>query len=204
MTAFAGQVVALLDHLGVDRAVIGGTSMGANVALETAVMAPDRVRGLVVEMPVLNNALVAGLMVFVPILFTARYLPFTANTVRRLARAVPRGLVPFWAGVGLDTLDHRADTIGAVLHGVIFGRIAPSSSQRRRIQTPTLVIGHPVDPIHPFVDADMLAEEMPDVRVERASSILEWRVRPERLTSAATRFALDCFGSSPRVRRSVR
>ncbi len=49
MTAFAHQVVALLDHLGADRAVVGGVSLGANVALETAVLAPERVAGLRVE-----------------------------------------------------------------------------------------------------------------------------------------------------------
>src|SRR4051794_14787620 len=31
MTAFARQVVGLLDHLELDQAVIGGTSLGANV-----------------------------------------------------------------------------------------------------------------------------------------------------------------------------
>jgi hypothetical protein len=57
------------------------------------------------------------------------------------------------------------------------------------------VVGHPVDPIHPFVDADMLAAELPHVRFERASSILEWRFRPERLTTAAADFALDCWAT---------
>jgi pimeloyl-ACP methyl ester carboxylesterase len=33
MSAFAEQVVALLDHLGADQAVVGGTSLGANVSL---------------------------------------------------------------------------------------------------------------------------------------------------------------------------
>ena len=46
MTAFGEQVVALLDHLGADQAVIGGTSLGANVSLEVADVAPERVRGL--------------------------------------------------------------------------------------------------------------------------------------------------------------
>ena len=82
-----------------------------------------------------------------------------------------------------------------MLHGVIFGRLAPSSSQRRRIQAPVFVVGHPIDPIHPFVDADMLAAELPHVRMERASSILEWRFRPERLTAAAADFALDCWAA---------
>lgn len=200
MTAFAEQVVALLDHLGADQAVVGGTSLGANVALETAVLAPERVRGLLVEMPVLDNALVAGIVAFVPVMFTARFAPPVVNLARRLTRAVPRGIVPFWVGVGLDTVDHRADSLAAVLHGVIFGRIAPASRQRRTIQAPTLVVGHPVDPVHPFVDADMLARELPDVRFVRATSILEWRVQPERLNRAAAEFVREVWGP-PRARR---
>src|SRR6188768_28151 len=85
MTSFGEQVVALLDHLGADQAVIGGASLGANVSLEVAVIAPERVKGLIVEMPVLNNALVAGILAFVPIMLAARHLPFTANTLQRVS-----------------------------------------------------------------------------------------------------------------------
>jgi len=202
MTAFGDQVVALLDHLGADEAVVGGTSLGANVALEVAAIAPDRVRGLVVEMPVLDNALVAGIVAFVPTMLAARYVPISVNTVRRVTRMVPRGLVPFWVGVGLDTLDHRADAMAALLHGVIFGRVAPSSKQRRSITAPALVVGHPVDPVHPFVDADMLAQELPRVTFERATSILEWRVWPERLNRVAIDFARECWDAPAGARRT--
>src|SRR5215216_8162622 len=33
MNAFADQLAALCDHLGLDRPIVGGTSLGANVAL---------------------------------------------------------------------------------------------------------------------------------------------------------------------------
>src|SRR6478735_527119 len=82
-----------------DQAVVGGTSLGANIALEVAAEAPERVRGLIVEMPVLDNALEAALAVYVPVLFAARFAPFTVNGLRLLTRPVPRGLVPFWAGI---------------------------------------------------------------------------------------------------------
>src|SRR5262245_43123569 len=42
MSTFGGQVVGLLDHLELEQAVIGGTSLGANVTLEVAAAAPDR------------------------------------------------------------------------------------------------------------------------------------------------------------------
>src|SRR3954462_4739978 len=45
--ALAGDVVALLDHLGIDRAHVLGHSMGGAVAMELAVSWPDRVRSVV-------------------------------------------------------------------------------------------------------------------------------------------------------------
>jgi len=202
MTAFGEQVVALLDHLGAPQAVIGGTSLGANVSLEVAVIAPERVRGLIIEMPVLNNALEAGILAFGPLLFAARFLPFTVNGLRLLTRPIPRGLVPFWVGIGLDTLDQRAGSVAAVVHGLFFGRVAPSSRQRRGIDAPALVIGHPADPIHPAADAAMLAAEMPNATFVRARSILEWRMAPDRLDRAAVGFALGCWKAPRRQRRS--
>jgi pimeloyl-ACP methyl ester carboxylesterase len=197
MTAFAEQVVALLDHLGADQAVIGGTSLGANVSLEVAVSSPDRVRGLLLEMPVLHNALEAGIIAFAPLMFAARFLPMTVHAARWLTRPVPRGLVPFWVGIGLDTLDQHPRPVAAVVHGIFFGRVAPSSAQRRTITAPALVVGHPADPIHPAADAAMLADELPNAEFVRATSIVEWRARPERLTRHAVGFALGCWQKAP-------
>ena len=201
MTAFGEQVVALLDHLGAPQAVIGGTSLGANVSLEVAVIAPERVRGLIIEMPVLDNAVEAGILAFAPLMFAARFLPFTVNGVRLLTRPIPRGVVPFWAGIMLDTLDQRADSVAAVVHGLFFGRIAPSSKTRRAITAPAMVVGHPSDPIHPAADAAMLADELPNATFVRAKSILEWRVRPGRLNHAAAGFALGCWHDTRSARR---
>jgi pimeloyl-ACP methyl ester carboxylesterase len=202
MQAFAAQVVALLDHLGAPQAVVGGTSLGANVSLEVAVLAPERVRGLLVEMPVLNNALEAGIIAFAPLMFVARFLPFTVSGLRMLTRPVPRGIAPFWVGIALDTCDQHPDSVAAVVHGMFFGRVAPSSRERRAITAPAMVVGHPADPIHPAADAAMLAEEMPNATFVRARSILEWRARPDRLNRAAVEFALTCWKTPRRRRRT--
>jgi pimeloyl-ACP methyl ester carboxylesterase len=201
MTAFAEQVVGLLDHLGAAQAVVGGTSLGANVSLEVADIAPDRVRGLIVEMPVLDNALEAGILAFGPLLFVARFLPFTIHGIRFLTRPIPRGVVPFWTGIVLDTLDQRPDSMAAVVHGLFFGRIAPSSKRRRAIAAPALVVGHPADPIHPAADAAMLAEELPNATFVKAKNILEWRFSPDRLNRLAAGFALRCWAEPKSQRR---
>ena len=201
MQHWAEQVVALLDHLGAPQAVVGGTSLGANVSLEVAVLAPGRVRGLIIEMPVLNNAIEAGIIAFAPLMFAARFLPFTVNGLRMLTRPIPRGVLPFWVGIGLDTCDQRAGSVAAVVHGLFFGRVAPSSRERREIMVPALVVGHPADPIHPAADAAMLAEELPNATFLKARSILEWRIRPDRLNRAAAGFALECWQTPRRARR---
>jgi pimeloyl-ACP methyl ester carboxylesterase len=202
MTAFGEQVIALLDHLGAEQAIIGGSSLGANVSLEVADRAPERVRGLLLEMPVLDNAVEAGLIAFGPLMFVARFVPLAVSAVGAVSRAVPRGLVPFWTGVALDTLNQQPAPMAAVVHGLFFGRIAPPSRRRRLIAAPALVVGHPRDPIHPAADAAMLAEEMPDARFVEAKGYFEWRLHPERLDQEAVAFAERCWGASESGRRT--
>jgi pimeloyl-ACP methyl ester carboxylesterase len=200
MTAFGAQVVALLDHLGADEAVVGGTSLGANVSLEVADAHPDRVRGLLLEMPVLDNAVEAGIIAFAPLMFAARFVPVSVSLLRRLTMMVPRGFVPFWAGIVLDTLNQRPEPMAATIHGIFFGRVAPSSRIRRTMQAPAMVVGHPRDPLHPWADAAMLAEEMPNARFVEADGILEWRLRPARLDAEAVRFVTECWDTGTRRR----
>jgi hypothetical protein len=83
--------------------------------------------------------------------------------------------------------------MGATVHGLFFGRVAPSSKQRRAIDAPALVVGHTRDPIHPAADAEMLADEMVGARFVAARSILEWRIAPERLDNLAAGFVAECF-----------
>lgn len=173
--------------------MLGGTSAGANVCLEAAVLAPDRVQGLLLEMPVLDNAVEAGIVTLSPLLFIARFAPFAVRGARILSRAVPRGIVPFWVGVGLDTLDQRPGALAATVHGIFFGRLAPSAKQRIAIDVPALVVGHERDPLHPAADAAMLAEELPDSTFVTARSLWEWRVRPARLDEIAVGFVVGCW-----------
>jgi hypothetical protein len=48
----------------------------------------------------------------------------------------------------------------------------------------------------------MLAEELPQATFVKARSILEWRVAPERLDRAAVGFALGCWRTTGRRRRT--
>lgn len=197
MTAFGEQTLALLDHLGADQAVVLGTSLGANTTLEAAALAPERLRGMVVEMPVLDGALIACGVAFMPPLLALRYARPAARALQLAARAVPRGVLGRLGDIALDTVRQDPAPSAAVLEGLFFGRIAPHRSQRRTIRTPALVIGHPRDPVHPFSDAGMLADELPNGRLLEASWILELRLSPERLTNEIAAFIDECWAPAP-------
>lgn len=204
MALFAEQTVALLDHLEVPEAVVLGTSLGANSTLEVAAQAPERLRGMVIEMPVLDGALVACGAVFLPLLLALKYGQVGMRVVQLAARAVPRGALPFLLDVGLDTVRQDPAPSAGVLEGLFFGRIAPPRSERRTFRTKTLVLGHRRDPIHPFSDAGMLADELPDSRLIEAGSILELRIAPERLTDEIAAFIDECWDERPVSARGPR
>jgi pimeloyl-ACP methyl ester carboxylesterase len=192
MALLAEQVVGLMDHLELDEAVVGGTSLGANVTLETCVLIPDRVRGAVIEMPVLDNALLGCALAFAPLLvYLTVGLP-VARAVSSVMRRLPRTPSPL-LNVGLDWAGQDPKPSGAYLQGLFFGRTAPPRSERSQLETRALVIGHPRDPVHPFSDADMLVREMQHSRMIEASSILELRLNPARLTGEIGRFLDECW-----------
>jgi pimeloyl-ACP methyl ester carboxylesterase len=193
MQSFAKQAIALLDHLKLDEAIVGGTSLGANITLEVAAAAPERLRGMIVEMPVLDNAIPACAAAFTPLLFALTFGEPVMKLVARGARLVPRRRVPLMLDLALDSLGQDPGPSGAVLQGILFGRTAPEHTIRQTLETPALVIGHPRDPVHPFSDADMLAAELPNAHLIDAHSIIELRTNPQRLMGKISKFVTDCW-----------
>ncbi len=203
MGIFAEQLLALMDHLEFEQAAIMGTSLGANAALEVASRAPERLRGMMIEMPVLDNALLWSALAFTPPLVALTFGEPVMKLVARGARAVPRRLLPHYGNVLLDLVRQEPGPGGALLQGLFFGRIAPHRTERHTFQTPTLVIGHHRDPVHPFSDAGMLAAELPNGRLLEADSLVELRLQPERLTNEIASF-LDEIWRPRRARRGAK
>ena len=61
------------------------------------------------------------------------------------------------------------------------------------IAVPTLIIGHENDLIHPFSDAENLANQISNARLVHARSMFELRLDPERLTREIVRFLDEVF-----------
>jgi pimeloyl-ACP methyl ester carboxylesterase len=177
---FADQTLALLDHLEIERALIGGVSLGAITALQVAAKAPERCLGLFIEMPVMEWSTMFAALLLVPVIGMVDYGSFVMRPFARLMRRVPRPNIDLLASF-LNSLSTEPEVITAVLHGILVGPVVPSAARRRQLTMPTLVIGHRGDRLHAHRDAAELAKEMPNARLLETRWIGELRLTPDRL-----------------------
>lgn len=165
--------IGLMDDLGIERAVIGGASMGAATALHTALMAPDRVAGLVLVIPPTAWETRAG----------------QSELYLQMADVVEAGDVEplIVAGAELPQPDpflgddrwkqRRAEAMRSAdpvrLAGVFRGAAVadfPPVEAVRDITCPTLILAWSGDPGHPVSTADRLGGLIADSTVSVAST----------------------------------
>lgn len=166
LSVFTADVAAWLDSLGIGRAVVGGISMGAAVALDFAMRHPDRVAALILSRPAWFEApnpwnvkmfsLVADLLRrhgpfegFARFEATAEYRETKAqfpDTAKSLAGqfANPRAL----------------DNI-ANLEQIPRDRPDFPPASWAAIRVPTLVLANDRDPIHPLEYGQKIAAAIP-------------------------------------------
>lgn len=166
-STFADDLVALLDHLHVDKAVIGGISMGAGVVLNLTLRHPDRVVGLLLSRPAwLNVPMPTNLdsVVFVAGLIREyggvegrqRYLE---SEVYARLRAESQYLSDsFFSDFEQPELVVRLERIP---------RDVPNRDHLEwaRINVPTLILGNHHDAIHPYSYAEQLASAIPNAQL---------------------------------------
>ena len=198
MHEFSLDTIALLDHLEVERVGFFGTSLGADVALEVMLDAPSRVAGAVLEMPVLERGARFARRMFRPVAYmlrrrqAARALAFAARRMPEL-RLYPGGKE------ALAILAENPVSGAAVIEGLLATAGENRWADVDRCPVPTLVLGHPRDPLHAFGDAEELARRLARGRLIKARSILELRLRPERLIDVSKRFLEECFREGERA-----
>jgi Predicted hydrolases or acyltransferases (alpha/beta hydrolase superfamily) len=187
MEIFGRQVLALMDHLGIEEAVVGGTSLGANVTLEVANRSPGRTRAMFLEMPVLERAAPVAAMFFLPLTIGYAQGAPLIGAAARLMRRIPRGM-GLYPDILLELLSRDPVPSAAVLHGLLTGRLAPHPDERQKLDVPALIMGHPNDLLHPFSDVEALGRELPNHELMRSKSFLELRFPPNRLSDRIADF----------------
>jgi pimeloyl-ACP methyl ester carboxylesterase len=170
ISALADDLIALLDHLEIKQAIVGGISLGAAVAVNVALRFPERVLGLVLSRPA----------------WVDQPLPENVQRYATIARLIrdlgPReGLYHFRRMEGFQTLERespdcaqsligqfehpRAEECVARLDRLSADALCSNRADYQRIVVPTLILGNQQDPIHPMVIAQTLSQLIPGARI---------------------------------------
>lgn len=166
IASFADDLLSLMDHLNIQRAIIGGVSMGAAVSLNFALRFPDRIIGLLLSRPAWLDA---------PNQKNAKIYSHIASLIR--THGAKRGTELFQQTEDyLEILRQAPDAANSLLGQfespraeetvIKLERIpneAPNYDRQewRKIKVPTLILASRWDPIHPFEYGKILAELIP-------------------------------------------
>jgi pimeloyl-ACP methyl ester carboxylesterase len=177
IATFAADALALLDSLGVRRAIAGGISLGAAIAIRLAALYPDRVCGLILARP----AWVIG-----PSAAMAPYLEIaelmesfgTAAGGRRFESSERLAAV---AAVSTDNaaslksffMRPNLESTIALLSSIPMDSPGVDGMAIAKIGVPTLILANHHDYVHPLVYAERLQELIPNaiLQVITAKSI---------------------------------
>jgi pimeloyl-ACP methyl ester carboxylesterase len=164
--SLADDLVALLDYLGLERAVVGGISLGSAVAVSTALRYPGRVSALVLSRPAWIDR---------PVPENVRLYSMIAELLESLGAR--DGLERFRRTAEFQAMERqspdcakslvgqfeqaRAEECAARLAKLIVDTPCADRAMYRAISVPTLVLGNRQDPIHPWEIARTVAGLIP-------------------------------------------
>jgi pimeloyl-ACP methyl ester carboxylesterase len=199
-TTFAADVVALMDHLGIERALVGGVSMGAGVAMRIAADHPQRVNGLVLVRPAWLDT---------PHPDNLRIMEAVAELIRE--HGTDAGLAALERDPAYRAIAAQSPSAGASLrrqfsrhlareHAAVLARMPavlplPGASRWADIAAPTLVVATKGDPIHPFAIAAAITARLPSARLREVSSRdLDPAAHSREIAAAISAFAAETQG----------
>lgn len=173
LDTFADDLAAFMDHLQVERAVLGGISMGAAVALNAALHYPERCLALVLSRP----AWLDGSMCAIAIAAYAeavKYLneqPSPETALQKLENSdICRAVIKQSADAGKSLLGQVRCVVAepslreaalARLYHLPSGQPGVDLTSAAAVSVPTLILATPNDPIHPLPYAQTLAAAIP-------------------------------------------
>jgi len=173
LDTFADDLAAFMDHLQVERAVLGGISMGAAVALNAALHYPERCIALVLSRPAwLGGSMCAtAIAAYTEAVKYLKEEPSPESALQRLENSdIYRAVVKQSADAGKSLLGQVRCVVSdpslreaalARLHYLPSGQPGVDLTSAAAVSVPTLVLATPNDPIHPLSYAQSLAATIP-------------------------------------------
>jgi pimeloyl-ACP methyl ester carboxylesterase len=172
--AFADDLAALAAHLGLRRAIVGGISMGAAVALRLAVRQPRLVERLVLVRPAWLTQVAPPHLDILRLV--ARHLRVAGrNGVTAFVAEPDYGRVLAQSPDNASSLRRqfeaeRPEERATVLERVLDGDPGVSEVELADLAMPALVIANDDDPMHPLALAERLARLLPEASLCRVTS----------------------------------
>lgn len=170
----ADDMIAMLDYLQIDKAVIGGISMGAAISLNVALRYPERVQALILARPAWLNS---------PMPMETLYHEI-AQIIRKYDAA--DGLAAFQKTSAYQQLQENAPAVASSLCNLFsqeraketvakLERIASDQpfeaiTDLHDIQIPTLIMATHQDPVHPYIYGEFYDEHMPQSQLVELTS----------------------------------
>jgi pimeloyl-ACP methyl ester carboxylesterase len=170
---FADDLVAFMNHLQVETAVLGGISMGAAVALSAALRYPERCIALVLCRPAWLNGSMSSqaIAAYTEVVRLLRNEPSPKSALQKLEQShVYRALVKQSADAGKSLSGQiRCVVSDPKMREAAVARLQhlPTDQSGLDLQSaatlnaPTLIMATPDDPIHPLSFAEALAAAIP-------------------------------------------
>lgn len=169
---YSDQVRSMMDHQQVDKAFIGGISMGSGIALNIALAFPERVMGLVLVRPAwLDTINPANLM----ILKEAADLMDQGDTgdrfkdlarFKQIEKQLPLAAKSIM-GVFAPTQNEQ---LPKVIRNMVSDCPFEDLESLKGLNVPCLVIGNDADPLHPFSMAETIHQLLPNSQVRKVTS----------------------------------
>lgn len=172
---FAEDLRALMDHLHIERVVVGGISMGAAIALNFTLRFPERVMGLVLSRPAWLDA---------PHPWNVKMFTLVSSLIRQHGakkgqelfkqseeyREVLRRWPDAANSLALQFENPRADETALKLERIIQDTPCHDRREWERINVPTLVLANRLDPMHPYEFGEELARRIPRAELREITS----------------------------------
>jgi pimeloyl-ACP methyl ester carboxylesterase len=173
---FAADVLALMDELEIERALVGGVSMGAGVAARLAADHPNRVAGLVLVRPAwVDAAYPDSLRIMETVAELLQQRSDLASGLTALERdpaylAIAAAAPSAAASLRNQFARRLARERAVVLQRMVADSPLSGGPQWAEIATPTLILAAHGDPIHPFAVAEAIAARLPSVELREIPS----------------------------------
>jgi pimeloyl-ACP methyl ester carboxylesterase len=193
--ALAGDLFALLGHLGIERAHVGGGSMGAGTSLVFALEHPDMVDRLVLLAPpplgedmgpVQQMFLAFAALIEGQGLEKAVEIAMGLPRFQELREASPQEFE--WTRTWL--LSQNPQAVVPAIRGLLGGPPLPAE-RFGEIRVPALIVAHPDDDIHPLTSAQALHRAIEGSNLVVAPTMTYYRENPEEMASIIEGFLLD-------------